>query len=138
MGQPDVAGEFRDVVEHLGNHRVLSVSFDVMDTLLDGLLSSLSVLGYAMLVHPLLGIPLLLHMVLECIVRVSQELLLGSAVSEIHFHTSDGEESTENLNEDPSSVPAVFPEVLLWWGVWHCLSCSRQHRNLEGFQGRRA
>ena len=44
MGQPDVTGELRDVVEHLGNHRVLRVSFDVMDTLLDGLLSSLSVL----------------------------------------------------------------------------------------------
>ena len=65
MGQPDVAGELRDVVEHLVNRRVLRVSFDVMDTLLDGLLSSLSVLCYAMLVHPLLGIPLLLHMVLE-------------------------------------------------------------------------
>ena len=115
MGQPDVAGELRDVVEHLVNRRVLRVSFDVMDTLLDGLLSSLSVLCYAMLVHPLLGIPLLLHMVLECIVRVRQALLLGSAVSEHHVHTSDGEESTEHLNEDPSSSPAVFPVVFLWW-----------------------
>ena len=115
VGQPDVAGELRDVVEHLVNRRVLRVSFDVMDTLLDGLLSSLSVLCYAMLVHPLLGIPLLLHMVLECIVRVRQALLLGSAVSELHVHTSDGEESTEHLNEDPSSAPAVFPVVFLWW-----------------------
>ena len=115
MGQPDVAGELRDVVEHLVNRRVLRVSFDVMDTLLDGLLSSLSVLCYAMLVHPLLGIPLLLHMVLECIVRVRQALLLDSAVSEDHVHTSDGEESTEHLNEDPSSAPAVLPVVFLWW-----------------------
>ncbi len=40
-----------------------------------------------------------------------------SAVSELHVHTSDGEESTDHLNEDPRSVPPVFPEVLLWWGV---------------------
>ena len=115
VGQPDVAGELRDVVEHLVNRRVLRVSFDVMDTLLDGLLSSLSVLCYAMLVNPLLGIPLLLRMVLECIVRVRQALLLGSAVSEHHVHTSDCEESTEHLNEDPSSSPAVFPVVFPWW-----------------------
>ena len=57
-------------------------------------------------------------MVLEFIIRVRQALLLGSAVSEVHVETSDGEESTEHLNEDPNSAPAVFPEVFLWW--WLC------------------
>ena len=92
VGQSDVSGELRDVVEHVGNRRVLRVTRCVMDTLLDGLLSSLFVLFYAMLVHPLLGIPLVLHMVLECIVRVCQALLLDSVVSEFHVHTSDDEE----------------------------------------------
>ncbi len=71
MGQSDVVGECGDRVVHGGNHRLLGVSLDVMDTFLDGLGRSLFVLSYGMLVHPLLGFPLVFHLVLECIVRVS-------------------------------------------------------------------
>ncbi len=65
MGQPDVADELGDRVVHGGNRRLLGVSLDVKDTFLDGLGRSLLVLCYAMLVHPLLGFPLALHLVLE-------------------------------------------------------------------------
>ncbi len=109
VGHPDVPGELGDRVVHGGNHRLLGVSLDVMDTFLDGLGRSLFVLYYVMIVHPLLGFPLALHLVLECIVRERQALLLGSTVSELHVHTRDGEEITQYLNEDPRDTPALFP-----------------------------
>ncbi len=112
MGQSDVTVELGDRVVHGGNHRLLGVSLDVMDTFLDGLGRSLFVLCYVMLVHPPLGFPLALHLVLECIVRVLQTLL-DSAFSEFHVRTSDGEERTEHLNEDPSDAPVLFP-----LGLW--------------------
>ena len=92
-----------------------------MDTFLDGLGRSLFVLSYVMLVHPLLGFPLVLHLVLECIVRVCQTFLLDSVVNELHVHTSDGEESTDHLNEDPNGVPSLFP-LGLWWQVFPSVS----------------
>ncbi len=79
-----------------------------MDTFLDANGRSLFVLCYAMLVLPHLGIPLALNLVLEVIVLVCQELPLGSGASDLHVHTSDDEESTEHLNEDPNRAPALF------------------------------
>ena len=61
-----------------------------------------------MMVHPLLGIPLPLHLTLEGIVLVRQGLPLGKAVSDLHVHTSDGQESTEHLNENPTRTTARF------------------------------
>ncbi len=58
MGQSDVTDEFGDRVVHGGNRRLLGVSLDVMDTFLDGMGRSLFFLSYTMLVHPLLGFPL--------------------------------------------------------------------------------
>ncbi len=114
MGQSDVADELGDRVVHGGNRRLLGVSLDVIDTFLDGLGRSLLVLCYTMMVHPLLVFPLALHLVLECFVMVSQALLLGSTVSELHVHTRNGEENTQHLNEDPSGDPVLFP-LGLWW-----------------------
>ncbi len=125
MGQPDVAGELGDRVVHGGNRRLLGVSLDVMDTFLDGLGRSLLVLCDTMLVHPLLGFPRALHLVLECFVIVSQALLLGSTVSDLHVHTRNGEERTHHLNEDPSGVPALFPLGLWWWRCWHRVRASK-------------
>ncbi len=113
MGHSDVADEFGDRVVHGGNRRLLGVSLDVMDTFLDGMGRSLFFLSYTMLVHPLLGFPLVLHLVFKFIVRVCQTCLLGSAVREVHVHTSDGEERTEYLNEDPIGDPVLFP-----LGLW--------------------
>ncbi len=114
MGQSDVAGEFGDRVVHGGNRRLLGVSLDVMDTFLDGLGRSLLVLCCTMMVHPLLGFPLPLHLVLECFVIVNQPILLGSTVIEFHVHTSNDEEIT-HLNEDPNGDPVLFPLGLWWW-----------------------
>jgi hypothetical protein len=61
-----------------------------------------------MLVHPLLDLPLPFHLVLECIV----------IVNDLHVHTSNGEESTHHLNEDPNGVPTLFP-LGLWWCCWY-------------------
>jgi hypothetical protein len=72
-----------------------------------------------MLVHPLLGFPLPLHLELEYIVIVCQTLLLDSTISELHVHTNNGEESTRHLNEDPTCTPALFPLGLWWWCCSH-------------------
>ncbi len=58
MGQSDVVGDLGDRVVHGGNHRLLGVSLDVMDTFLDGLgQESFCLFCYTMLVHPLLDFP---------------------------------------------------------------------------------
>ena len=95
-----------------------------MDTFLDGLGRSLFVLSYVMLVHPLLVFPLVLHLILECIVIVSQALLLDSTVNEFHVHTNNGEENTHHLNEDPSGAPDLFP-LGLWWWCWYRVRTSK-------------
>ena len=118
MGQTDVAGGPGDRVEHDANACLLRVCLDVIDTFLDALVRSLFVLCYVMLVHPLLVIPLVLHLVFENIVLVLQPLPLASAVSELYVHTSHGEESTEHLNEDPRRAPALSLLGSLckaWW-----------------------
>ncbi len=114
MRQSDVADELGDRVVHGGNHHLLGVSLDVMDTFLDGLGRSLFVLSYVMLVHPLLDFPLPFHLVLECIV----------IVSDLHVHTSNGDESTQHLNEDPNGAPTLFP-LGLWWCYWYRVLTSK-------------
>ena len=89
-----------------------------MDTFLDALGRSLFVLCYAMLVHPLLVIPLALYLVLEIIVLVRQPLPLASTVSELYVHTSHDEENTEHLNEDPSRVPVLSLLGSLYKAWW--------------------
>jgi hypothetical protein len=145
VGQSDVSGDLGDRVVHGGNHRLLGVSLDVMDTFLDGLDRSLFVLCYDILVHPLLVFPLVHYLVLECIVRVCQSFLLGSAVSEVRVHTSDYKESTQYLNKDPIGVPVLFSLGLWWWCCWHRVRVSKIvwkvfkvcFETLKTFQGRR-
>jgi hypothetical protein len=48
VGQSDVAGDLGDRVVHGGNHRLLGVSLDLIDTFWDGLDKSLFVLCYVM------------------------------------------------------------------------------------------
>ena len=57
---------------------------------------NLSVLCLAILVHPLLVIPLDLHLVLEGIVLVSQPFPLRPTVNELHVHTSHGDTSDKS------------------------------------------
>ncbi len=82
-----------------------------------------------MMVHPLLGFPLPLHLVLEWIVRVCQVLLLDSTVSEFHVHTSNGQENTQYLNEDLNGVPVLFPLGLRWW-CWRRTKFFSRVRNI--------
>ena len=120
VGQSDVVGEPGDGVEHDGNACLLRVCLDVIDTFLDALGRSLCVLCLDMLGHPLLVIPLGLHLVLEGIILVRQPLPLGPAVSELHVHTSHGEESTKHLNKDPNRVPALSLLGSLYKVWWWC------------------
>ena len=48
------------------------------------------------------------HLELEVLVLLCQVFLLDSVIRELDVHTSDNEETTEYLNEDPIRAPTLF------------------------------